>query len=283
MKNSMNKKKKIALTVSAAIVLGFTLPGLYNGIKLRCYSLNSDKINSKIRIALISDLHSCRYGKDEHKLLEAIDGQNPDLVFMSGDIFDDKKSDANTEKFIAGVSKKYPCYYVTGNHEYKSGEQAFNDKMSMLGMYGVVRLSGEAVTLNVNGDEINICGIDDPLSLDYPFENTLNVETQLDNIKPIMDNGKFSILISHRPELISTYAEYGFDLALCGHAHGGQIRIPGVLNGLFSTCEGFFPKYAGGMFSENGMTQIVSRGLARETTVVPRFYNRPEVVIIDIS
>ena len=69
---------------------------------------------------------------------------------------------------------------------------------------------------------------------------------------------------------------------LCGHAHGGQWRIPGILNGLYCPGEGLFPEYAGGLYEKDGTVMIVSRGLAKESNIVPRIFNRPELVIIDI-
>lgn len=277
------KKKNKALVIVAAVLTCTVAAGLYNGLKIQNYSVETDKLNSNIRIALITDLHSCKYGENEMKLIEKINEQKPDIILLSGDIFDHKIPDENTEAFIAGVSGKYPCYYVTGNHEYRSGETAFAKKMDILEKYGVVRLSGEAVTTEINGEKLNICGIDDPLSLDYSFENTKTYQEQLDSIKGIEENGNYTILLSHRPELMPVYSEYNFDLVLTGHAHGGQWRIPFILNGLVAPNQGFFPDYAGGLYEENGTKMIVSRGLARETTIVPRFYNRPEVVIIDLK
>ncbi|MBQ4118259.1 MAG: metallophosphoesterase, partial [Oscillospiraceae bacterium] len=92
----------------------------------------------------------------------------------------------------------------------------------------------------------------------------------------------FNVLLVHRPEYIEQYAKLGFDLVLCGHAHGGQWRIPGVLNGIYAPGQGVFPKYAGGIYEVNGTTLVVSRGLAKESTPIPRVFNRPELVIIDI-
>ena len=70
---------------------------------------------------------------------------------------------------------------------------------------------------------------------------------------------------------------------LCGHAHGGQWRLPGLINGIYAPNQGFLPKYAGGQYQENDTTMIVSRGLARESTRIPRIFNRPELVIIDLT
>ena len=91
------------------------------------------------------------------------------------------------------------------------------------------------------------------------------------------------MLLTHRPELIDKYNEYNFDLILSGHAHGGQWRIPFILNGLIAPNQGLLPKYTGGLYKFGNNNMIVSRGLARESTIIPRLFNRPELVIIDIG
>jgi len=92
----------------------------------------------------------------------------------------------------------------------------------------------------------------------------------------------FKILIAHRPELIDIYEKYPFDLVVSGHAHGGQIRIPFLLNELIAPNQGRFPKYAGGVYQHGGLTHIVSRGLSF-SLYLPRVFDSPEVVVIDIS
>ena len=71
---------------------------------------------------------------------------------------------------------------------------------------------------------------------------------------------EFTILIAHRPEFLSIYAKYPIDLVCAGHAHGGQVRLPGV-GGLFAPGQGLFPKYTGGEYNEDQTTMVVSRGL----------------------
>ena len=91
------------------------------------------------------------------------------------------------------------------------------------------------------------------------------------------------MLLCHFPEDIDYYRSFGkFDLILSGHAHGGQWRLPFSQNGLFSPGEGLFPKYSGGRFDFDDCTMIVSRGLARIKTVIPRIFNNPELVVIDL-
>lgn len=273
------KRRIIALCVLAAVVLAAALDVR---MVTRFYRLDAPEINAPVRIALVTDLHSCNYGRNQARLVEAVHAQQPDLVLLGGDIFDDKFPDGNTEAFIAGITGKYPIYYVTGNHEYWAGAEKFAAKMAILEKHSVPMLSGEWETIEINGQHINICGVDDPYA--YPRKSrTAGMVRQLDRVCTAAENGCYTILLSHRPELFEIYAAYDFDLVLSGHAHGGQWRIPGILNGLYAPNQGIFPKYTGGEYAMNGTTMIVSRGLARESTRVPRIFNRPELVIIEIT
>ncbi len=249
-------------------------------LKTVIYTIESEKINNPVKIALITDLHSNWYGKNQRTLIRAVEKQNPDIVLLGGDIFDDKKTYDNAEKTIQLLTEKYPCYYVTGNHEYWSYD--IETIFEILTSYGVTILSGECVKMEVNGEKINLCGVDDPDVMEYT-ENGIVMEEQLKMAEKMAKKEYYTILLSHRPEWIETYQKYVFDLVLCGHAHGGQWRIPFVLNGLYAPHQGIFPKYAGGRYDYATGTMIVSRGLARESTPVPRIFNRPELVIVKLN
>ena len=279
------KRMKIAIIISAAIALAVLLIfALDTRIVTRFYKIDSDKISSKVRIALVADLHSCSYGENQITLAEAIDAGSPDVVLLGGDIFDDRIQDNGTEQFLKELGGKYPCYYVAGNHEYYCGEAYFEEKMAMMQKYGIEVIMGKSLELCINGEYINLCGADDPDSFYFPEDSDADdFSLQLPGLSKIAENGHFTLLLSHRPEYFDSYSQYGFDLVLAGHAHGGQWRIPYLLNGLFAPHQGIFPKYAGGSYEKNGLTMIVSRGLARETTIVPRIFNRPELVIVDIE
>ncbi|MBR4319366.1 MAG: metallophosphoesterase, partial [Oscillospiraceae bacterium] len=114
-------------------------------------------------------------------------------------------------------------------------------------------------------------------------KNSNSTEQQLKLLNETAQNGNYTILLSHRPELFPLYENCQFDLVLSGHAHGGQWRIPYLLNGLYAPNQGLFPEYAGGKYQSGQVTMLVSRGLARESTKLPRFYNRPELVVIDLQ
>jgi len=287
MKRKWNKKRilwlsgvLIALMLLVLISCDFRLKTVY-------YTVDSDKVSAPIRIALLTDLHSCWYGENQKKLVEAVQKQNPDIVLLGGDIFDDEMSYDNAEITIRRLAEKYPCYYVTGNHEYWG-----YDIENILGIVegcGITVLSGECDTITINGQIISICGVDDPDVARYvpggvPIAQQLEyAENAAQEAEDAAGKDVFTILISHRPELCELYQNFDFDLVLSGHAHGGQWRIPGLLNGLYVPDQGLFPEYAGGRYDYETGTMIVSRGLARESTPIPRIFNRPEVVIVDVK
>lgn len=271
------QKRKLPLRWRILLVLAVLIvPGLNHSFKIVNYTIDAAEITAPVRIALVSDFHSCYAGKRAEKLFDAIDAQSPDLIVMTGDIFDEIQPDERTEHLLQGISGKYPCYYVTGNHEYMS--DTFDEEMAILEKYHIKRLSGTAEALTVNGQSVTLCGIDDP------DEPSCWYTDQLDAVKAQSEEmGGYSILLAHRPELAEEYASYGFAMALCGHAHGGQWRLPGVLNGLYAPDQGFFPAYAGGYYSIADTDVIISRGLTTKSPPVPRIYNRPELVIIDLQ
>lgn len=279
--NSLGKKQRKILALLLACILGITAPFAFNTkLKIQHYSLESEKLTAPVRIVLITDLHSCSYGKGQRELIDAIHAQKPDIILLGGDICDDKLPHRNTELVLRAIADKYPCYYVTGNHEYWSRE--IEKILKIFESYNVPVLEGSFDTIDVRGQKLNICGISDPDILKYTDKN-YSITEQLKDAAVASENGNYSILLAHRPELIDSYLNYDFDLILAGHAHGGQWRLPGIINGLFAPNQGFFPRYAGGKYRFEDSFMIVSRGLARESTRIPRIFNRPELVVIDLS
>lgn len=287
MRRDAFKKARMIISITAGVVLlaVLSLLAFDSRLLIRRYTVNESEITAPIRIALVTDLHSCAYGEGQKDLIDAIVREAPDVVLLGGDIFDNVLDDGNTEHFLSGIVGKYACYYVTGNHEFWSGQQNFAAKMAILGKYNIPILSGKSEMLTVNGQTVRLCGVDDPeaYTIAAEGETVVGFADQLTIVAPADGDDMCTILLSHRPEYFETYAAHGFDLILCGHAHGGQWRIPFLLNGLYAPNQGLFPKYAGGKYEREGSVMIVSRGLARETTCVPRIWNRPELVIIDLQ
>ena len=274
----MTRKKRfrLAFYLSAFALLVF---GADTRLNVVHYEIQSGKIHAPVRIVLIADLHSCHYGEGQKTLVDAIDREKPDLILYAGDILDDVLPDGNAIVLLEAMQGKYPAYYVTGNHEFWSDD--VRGKIAVMRRHGVKVLQGECDTITVNGQTLNICGVDDP-DVDAYTTPLRSFSEQLSSLRNAADNGAYTILLSHRPELIAEYAAYPFDLVLSGHSHGGQWRIPKLLNGVYSPNQGFFPKYPGGKYAHDDVTLLVSRGLAKESTRIPRLYNRPELVVIDL-
>ncbi len=228
------------------------------------------------RIALITDLHSCYYGNGQKSLINRIDREEPDIIVFSGDIFDDNLSDDNAKILFEDLVTKYPCYYVTGNHEYWSGRA--DSMKEYLRSIGVHVLEGECEKIEEEGFTIDMCGVDDPTDISY-----YDWLDQFDRITSETDPSHIRILASHRPEKTHIYERYDFDLILAGHAHAGQFRIPIINRGVYVPDQGAMATLVNGRYElSNGSIMVVSRGLARESTPLPRFFNHPEVLIIDI-
>ena len=175
---------------------------------------------------------------------------------------------------VKRLADRWPVYYASGNHEYRTGRLA--EVKKLLTACGAVVLDGRCVRMAARGQMVQIGGIDDPETGEE------NWQTQLSAASGGLDGSHFSILLTHRPERVADYAGSGFDLVLAGHAHGGQWRLPGLINGVLAPNQGLFPVYAGGRYELGNATLIVSRGLARESTRIPRLFNRPELVVVDV-
>ncbi len=271
--------KKIFIVIIVLLITVLLLCMFDVRLKTVHYKVLTKKISSPIKIALITDLHSCKYGNSQKQLISAVEKENPDIILLGGDIFDDKITDENAEIFIKNISSKYPCYYVTGNHEYWSNR--IDEMLEKLKSYNVKTLDGKTETIRIGNQEVSLSGIDDPDAENYTDKGEV-FYSQLEEVKKNKNSDLFTVLLAHRPSYIESYLEYNFDLVLSGHAHGGQWRIPFLLNGLVAPDEGWFPKYAGGQYIFDNGQMIVSRGLARESTRVPRIFNRPELVIVEI-
>lgn len=263
------------LAGGAAVCLLLWL-GLDSALTVQTYTVAHPKVEEPVRLVLLTDLHSCDYGDGQRELLDAVEEQDPDLVLLGGDIVDDG-AEMPEERALATVealAEQWPTYYVTGNHEYRTGRA--EEIKELIAGRGAVVLAGETTLVTVAGQTLQLCGVDDPAV------GAAVWQSQLEDVAAALEEHVYSILLSHRPERVADYTGRGFNLILSGHAHGGQWRIPGLLNGLIAPNQGLFPRYAGGQYDLDGTALIVSRGLARESTRIPRLFNPPEVVVVDL-
>lgn len=270
----MRKKHWWILPVLAILVI-LTLIALDERLILRTYTVVSPKLTAEVRLAVVTDFHSSDNADD---VVAMVASCAPDAVLLVGDMFDDDIANRPTERTLSlmrQLSAQYPCYYVSGNHEAWTGEMDALYQQTEEAGVTVLRMSSGVLT--VRGQRIALCGIPDPYEM--VFSGAPDTEEQIRQALEDVDSADFTVLLAHRPELLTKYAQFPLDLVVSGHAHGGQVRIPGVLNGLYAPNQGWFPKLAGGAYTQDGTTLIVSRGLAVRTRL-PRIFNRPEVVLV---
>lgn len=269
------RKKHWLIFPALAILVALALIALDERLILRTYTVVSPKLTAEVRLAVVTDFHSSDNADD---VVAMVASCAPDAVLLVGDLFDDDTQNRPTERTLSlmrQLSALYPCYYVSGNHEAWTGEMDALYQQTEEAGVTVLRMSSGVLT--VRGQRIALCGIPDPYEM--VFSGAPDTEEQLRQALEDVDSADFTVLLAHRPELLAKYAQFPLDLVVSGHAHGGQVRIPGVLNGLYAPNQGWFPKLAGGAYTQDGTTLIVSRGLAVRTRL-PRIFNRPEVVLV---
>ena len=246
------------------------------------YEMISNRIPeafSGFRIAQISDLHNAQFGERNEGLLSLLSQADPDIIVITGDLIDSRHTDIQIAlEFCESAIEIAPVYYVTGNHEARVTE--YEDLKNGLEENGIVILENEKVRLSRDEEYITLMGIQDPsFTTDYLFGDAESVAaatlSELQN-----ESDRYTVLLSHRPELFDVYVDSQIDLVFSGHAHGGQFRLP-FIGGLVAPNQGFFPEYDAGLFSKENTTMVVSRGVGN--SIIPlRFNNRPEIVVVEL-
>lgn len=272
-------KKLIAFAVVALLIIIAGIWLAYTNIQIKTthVSITSEKLPKEFdgfKIAVIADLHNrdCK-----EKLSDILKEQEPDIIAVVGDLIDSSKTDMDTAvEFIDIANEIAPVYFVSGNHEAWSGEY---DKLAQrIEQSGAYVMDNASCTIEKGGAKINLVGLKDPA-----FSEAENYQTKVfsDQLEKLLSDEYFNIVLSHRPEYFSEYAEADADLVISGHAHGGQVRIPFV-GGLIAPGQGFFPSFSEGVYTEDNTSMVVSRGIGN--SVVPiRINNTPEVVVITLK
>ena len=236
------------------------------------------------RIVQISDLHNDEFGKDNEKLFALIKEIKPDIIAITGDLLDSRRT--NVEKalhFASQASQIASCYYVTGNHESRMDEEFERLEVGMIEA-GVNVLRNEKMVLQKDGAQITIAGIDDPrfvVATDKVSKMESVIGEILKGMLQDVSKEEFVILLSHRPELFKMYCKQEVDMILTGHVHGGQVRIP-YIGGIIGPGQGILPDYDAGLYEVGGTKMILSRGLGQ--SVIPfRVNNPPELVLLELK
>ena len=281
----------------ATVILGGVIFYKYetDSLEITKYEIENEKIPKEFnnfKIVQISDLHNKSFGKDNKRLLETIDSQNPDIVVITGDLVEGDNKDFNIAlNLIDELLKKYKVYHIIGNHEQKSlikkHKELYKTYFDKLYKKNIVNLDNEKTKVEKDGKYINIYGLIIPLEY-YPyfFKNYKNKNMQLkqdfiNNKLGEINIDEYNILLAHTPFFFEDYEKYGVDLVLAGHVHGGIIRLPKV-GGLLSPNREFFPKYDFGKYIKNNTTMLLSKGLGGSKVLI-RFACKPEIVSITLK
>ncbi|KNY26852.1 metallophosphoesterase [Pseudobacteroides cellulosolvens] len=267
------KRPKAFITLFALLIICLIYFYIQNNfIQLTHIEIHSPDIQNEIKIAHLSDLHGKEFGSNNHKLTSKVKDYNPDIIVFTGDLIDRSgKNIKESVSFLSELNKFRPVYYVPGNHEHWSGKSELVFKL--LEDNGVKVLRCEMGNISIKDTKIAILGLD---------ETTFNNNTIDESLNKLENTKAFKLLLSHYPENYSHIYKYRkIDLVLSGHAHGGQFIIP-FAGGLYAPGQGFFPKYYKGIYTENGVNLVVSRGLGNSAIPV-RIFNRPEIIAISLK
>lgn len=230
----------------------------------------------------VSDVHNEARGEGNAALLRALREAAPDLICITGDFLDSRRTDLDFALELAGqLAEIAPAVYVTGNHEARLKDLSALE--AGLAARGVQVLRDGWMPLARGGEEIALIGLDDPgfaAGEDWTLAEGLD-QTQARLSALLAQAGdRFSLVLSHRPELLPAYADAGADLVLSGHAHGGQVRLPGI-GGLFAPGQGILPRLTSGVHARGETRLVVSRGLGNSAFPL-RVFNPPEIVTVTL-
>lgn len=252
------------------------------------HEIRDRRIGGHYRVVFLSDLHNKQFGKNNIQLLKAIEEAEPDAVLVGGDMINGKPGEKleGMVDLLRSLKEKYPVYYANGNHEhriklypgtYGDAAERYGKALSELGIEPLINCHVQlpGANLAIYGSEID----------KYYYKRFSVPEMEPDYLPGLLGLPRrevYTILLAHNPDYFPRYAQWGADLVLSGHVHGGIIRVPFWGKGLLSPNVRFFPKYDGGIYRESGSTMILSRGLGIHT--IPfRLFNPGELIVIDFA
>lgn len=272
--------KRYGFALIAAVVLFLT--GWYfctvlvnnDQFDVSFYELDSEKIDSPIRTVVLADMHQKTFSDGNALLYETIRNLKPDFISVVGDAVTEKREDvAWLREFCSQLVSIAPVYYSLGNHEISAILYSGKPIKQVIGETGVTLLNDEVVTVSYHDQQLAIGG------LSRRREDIKKVAP--DFMQNFLAADGFHLLLTHYPENFDGYLENeAFDLALSGHAHGGQIRLPFV-GAVYTQDQGLFPKLTQGMHLFDHGALVISRGLG-DSSPFPRINNPPELVVVDI-
>lgn len=250
------------------------------------YTCNSPKIGENCKVVVLADLHDKSYGKYNYKLIKSIRDINPDFIIVAGDIINasPKCKNKNATALIVRLAAEYPIYYGFGNHEYraeiypKTYGGMYDDFMEDYTAAGVVVLENADVMLERYN--IRLVGLEIDRRFYKRFKKNYMPDDYIEECAGLHKKS-YEILIAHNPDYFKEYMNYGSDLVLAGHVHGGLVRLP-LIGGIAHPGIKFFPKYSKGEYVSDDKKMIVSAGLGTHTLPL-RLFNPGDLIVIDFT
>lgn len=279
----MKKIILIILIILLIITVVITSSGIYsnNTLVVTEYNVLNNKLNTDLKIVLIADQHNHQFGENDIELVNKIAEQNPDIIVVDGDMVTNTLANDDVMKaLLPQLVDIAPTYYCLGNHEHELQDKI--DFSADISNTGTVLLDNKSTFFEKGGEKILIGGLSDFPYYDYEAPDFDNPERYFWEEFDSASKEYFSILLHHPPEYIGDMISgSNVDLVLCGHTHGGLIRIP-FIGGLFAPNQGLFPKYDKGEFDFDGTTMIITAGLGN-SNFLPRINNCAEICVINVN
>jgi predicted MPP superfamily phosphohydrolase len=244
--------------------VGCFVYGIFEPLQLTTtyQTISSDKIDAPIRIVHLTDLHCDGTIRTEKKLPSVVRDLHPDLILFTGDSADNRKGLTDFQNCMTEISKIAPLFGVYGNHDSRSGR-----KFDTFQNTGIIKLDSSSKSLDVKGNKVWIAG--SPVDSEGFIADTLSSAPA----------DEYSIFLFHYPEGIEAASARDIDLFLCGHTHGGQIRLP--FYGALVTASSLGKQFEYGHYKVGKTDMNVSRGIGM-TGIPVRFLAPPEVAVIDV-
>ena len=289
----MSLKTILAAAAAASACVCAEIIRELHSFRIVTYRIESKKlagIGENVRLVFLSDLHNQVYGKGNKQLIEKIKEAKPALVLIGGDMLVGRKKKSAYRAaldFVTELVKLFPVYYANGNHEQRMKENpkeyggAYQEYKAALEHAGVHFLENASCALICKRCRLRLTGLEIPTECYSHFKK---VRMPKGAVKERVGEAKkesYEILMAHNPTYMEEYLNWGADLVLSGHLHGGIVRLPGG-GGAVSPAFDFFPEYSGGHYKRGDRDIVVSKGLGVHTICV-RLFNPAEAVVLELK
>jgi uncharacterized protein len=235
--------------------------------------VQATQLQRSLRIVQLSDPHVERTTRREREIVRRVRALKPDVIVLTGDYVNlsylaDRQAIEDARDFLSRFDAPLGIFAVNGS---------VDDQQQMDRLFSgtnVTVLKDRAYPLSLPGGQVTLIGLVD---VDESRDPT-TLRRLVGEIPP----GRFTLLLYHPPDLVYEASKLGVNLYLCGHTHGGQIRLP--VYGAVVTASAFGKQFEAGRYQLGSTTLYVSRGLGMEGNFAPRarFLAPPEIVVVDL-